>query len=73
MIIELYRCDLCYEEHRPNGRRSDNCNGGVITICRDGINDQLQWEHLCPDCRKLIRDSIDKVILERSTNVRSGE
>lgn len=62
MLIGLYRCDLCQNEHRPDDYWWNNANGGAITVCRDGVNGIRKWEHLCPKCRAALCSAIDTVV-----------
>lgn len=61
-VIPLFKCELCCNEHRPGEYWWNNANGGEVTICRDGINGQRKWSHLCPTCRSVICEAVDKAV-----------
>lgn len=62
MQIPLFKCDLCKHEHRPGRAWWDNANGGIFSVCKDGINGRIEWNNLCPTCRESLCNAVEKVI-----------
>ena len=56
--IDLFECDLCKKEYRPDGYWAHNAHGGAFTVCKDGVNGKMDWESLCPNCRSVLVDVV---------------
>ena len=59
--VHIFKCDLCMREHRPSKFWWDNAHGGDFTVRRDGINGGYSWKNLCPTCREVLCEAVDKV------------
>lgn len=72
MQVEHYICDLCKKDHLPTFWW-DSAKGGCVTVVPDGINNALQWKHLCTTCRTMIYNSVLEVVQKRSPKVSGNE
>jgi len=64
--IVILVCEICgkKQEKSANVYWTNNFNGGEITVCRDGLNQDasLKWGNLCIICREIIVDAVKKAI-----------
>jgi hypothetical protein len=71
MIIEKIHCDICKSEsisaESANFHWTKSFGAGCALVLKPvpTVQQNITWEHLCPDCGKLILDAVLKIMKER--------